>query len=218
MGIGFVLFFWILLGSVVAAVLSLGFGLMARTAFRCTPRSKRLRGTLVAVATPFLCLVYGVLAFMVYWIWCGNSRGVDPGLGDTWFVPLGSGYRLVMIDVPEQALIIGPVGRQLGSFLTQLGVDNRYIYFTSGDSFDLIDKETDQRATGLSRAELDQRVGGSRIRLQAPIAVYHSLRWSVLDIIAAGLIFGVPGMLCARVFWGLLRARRQVVVNGREHR
>jgi hypothetical protein len=63
-----------------------------------------LRGALFAACLPFAFVFYMLFGFFVYWATC-DFRGVDPGIGDWWMVPIHNGYSLEMINGMEQGYI-----------------------------------------------------------------------------------------------------------------
>src|SRR5437867_3088253 len=101
MGIGFVLLLWAVFFGCAAIPVAATLAVWSwRNQTRSVANHNYLR-PLVASLLPFGLLVYAGTAFIVYAIWCGTARGVDPGLGDLWAVPVGTGYYFCMIDVTE---------------------------------------------------------------------------------------------------------------------
>ena len=79
---------------------------------------------MAAAALPFLLLGYGGAAFLAYATWCEAVRGVDPGIGDSWQVPVGNDHYFCMIDVPESGSLLksGCSGGSIVNGITELAV------------------------------------------------------------------------------------------------
>ena len=105
MGIAFVLLFWVVILGGVAAVLAGVFGMWSFTNHR-RQRRGRLAKPLMAAAFPFLALGYAGLAFLGYAIWCKVFRGVDPGIGDGWQVPIANSVYFCMIDDTDDGYLL----------------------------------------------------------------------------------------------------------------
>jgi hypothetical protein len=105
MGIGFVLLLLLILALGIAGGCSLLLAALTRKfTSRAGPKDRK-RALMAVVVLPPVCVVCGLVGFGVYAAWC-DSRGVDPGIGDSWFVPLGSGYRLAFVDIADQAFLL----------------------------------------------------------------------------------------------------------------
>jgi len=120
MGLGIVLLFWGIVGIVVATTAA---AVLVAVVYLFDRRYGLVRPgwLLTAAAIPFASLGYVAAAFAVYAAYCEVVRDVDLGIGDSWRVPLGNGYRLVMIDTADQAFIESPTGLQLHFGLTRIG-------------------------------------------------------------------------------------------------
>ena len=216
MGIGFVLLIWLILCMGVACLCSLVFGTFTWWLVRRANRGPRLRGVLAAILLPPISVVCGLMGFVGYGLWCEASRGVDPGIGDSWEVPLGSGYQLLMIDTTEHAFVQSPTGEQYGNGLRRLGFDDRAVYFeTEPDIFQVIEKQTGKSSTGLSESGLATELhslGSPAAKLLPPGQVYSILRWEAKDLLAIPMVLGLPALLTigvASYIWKVWRNARQ---------
>lgn len=193
MGIGCVVFLWIVLGAIVAVIASVVLGLITRR-------------WLLSATVPFVLLAYGVVAFSVYAIWCESVRKVDPGLGDYWRAPLAGGYSLVMIDVPEQAFIEARSKPDANLPVSSLFVTGRFIAAEDRDGTFLIDTATGAVRRCASRMDLDRELGKRGVgpaRLEPPSTVYAAHRWTGADAAAGLVILLVPVavLFATRRFW-----------------
>jgi hypothetical protein len=94
MGIGVVMLFWGLVLTLASTPISIGLGIWSWiNQKRAGERPKLARA---AIAAAFPLVPYCALAFFVYAAWC-DSKGVDPGIGDTWQVPVRN-YVFTMVD------------------------------------------------------------------------------------------------------------------------
>jgi len=213
MGIGFVLLVYFVLCLGAAVVCSLVLGPVTWWLLRRARPSPRNFAVVSVVLLPPVSVVCGLLGFVGYGIWCETVRGVDAGLGDSWRVPLGSGYELIMVDTPEQAVIQTPTRQQLGFGLKRLGYNDLTIYFeTEHDKFQLVEKKSGLSSMGLSQAELMtklQSLGSPVPALRPPDRVYQSLRWGAKDLFAIPMVFGVPALLTLVVLSYIRRVRRK---------
>ncbi len=127
MGLGFVL----LIYFVILSVAALGFAIyLGGKAYYLSIRSSlktRLKRTAVAAVVPYLWLGYFGVAFIIYAIWCAEVRGVDPGLGDSWFVPIQHGYSLKMIDTHDSPFLARGNLSVLKP-IELLGIQGRFLY------------------------------------------------------------------------------------------
>jgi hypothetical protein len=152
------------------------------------------------------------VGFGVYAAWC-DSRGVDPGIGDSWFVPLGSGYRLAFVDIADQAFLESPTKEQFDLYTRGVGFDSQTIYFEAADhTYQLIEKANGRVSHGLSESALAirlQSLGQPPASLRPPSQIYDELRWSAQDLLAVPIVFGVPMVLSARVGYYVWTVRKR---------
>lgn len=107
MGILFVLIFWAVTMTVAAFVAALVLSSWVRRFFRARPGPAPAAALLLALLLPFLAEAYVASAFVVYAVW-SYTRGRDMMLGDSAETPLPDGFRLIMIDVPDEATVYKP--------------------------------------------------------------------------------------------------------------
>lgn len=76
---------------------------------------------------------YAGAAFTVYATWCEAIRGVDPGIGDGWQVPVGNDHYFCMIDVPEEGYLLkgGCSGAALVDGITLIGSSDDLVFGNS---------------------------------------------------------------------------------------
>jgi hypothetical protein len=97
MGIFFVLIIWMILLGLLGVPFA---GILAYWSWRnsrITGVPSRGRAAMAGLL-PFVLIPVGLIWFFAYAIYCGTVRNVDPGLGDSWQVPLRHGYYFCMTD------------------------------------------------------------------------------------------------------------------------
>ena len=208
MGIGLVLIFWAFVGFLLAMVAGLiSLGIFAILIPRKTPR--RGYGLLFSALLPFVLLFYFGIAFVGYAM-LSYSRGYDPGIGDSWQVPLGGGYSLVMIDTPEQASISMPNAEDISiGKLTKVGVlvigEQRKDEVSAVPArataippgYFILDTSTKSYATFTNKDAFQQalsRHGLLEYTLLTPEEYYQRHRFGWFDGIAAGVILIPPAL------------------------
>lgn len=185
----------------IAIVVSLVIGLSLPFWFSQIHGGARWRIFLAAMALPPLAVIGLFAGFVGYATWCETVREVDPGIGDTWQVPLGNGYHLCMIGTPERAFVTSPKQQQFS--IARIGFDDHVTYFeTVRNEFHLITKSTGSRTLFRDQSSLDERlheIGAQPSSFQSAEIAYQKLRWGLLDLMAFLLILGIPTILIAVV-------------------
>ncbi|GAB4371958.1 MAG: hypothetical protein Kow00128_20270 [Deltaproteobacteria bacterium] len=153
----------------------------------------RVRFAFGPVLFPLALVLYFSIAFLGYSAWCEFVRGTDPGIGETWKIPLGNGYALVARHALSRAHVVTPTGEEILSRLTAIGRegdilfgtvqgDDRYFLIRTGErSLEFIDSErTVPEVTGLPAIDPS--------RLMSIESFYRSIRWGTEDLLA---LFGI---------------------------
>lgn len=147
----------------------------------------------VVVAAP-LAAGYAGVGFLAYAVWCSAVRGVDPGIGDGFVVPLGRGFSLSAIDVPDDAAIYPRHeidGVPLVPAITRIGQSGLYVYgFQGADTAFVLDTEsgTVRRLPGQELPDALREVGVVRTAVEPVDEFYASRRWGWPDLLAAALL------------------------------
>lgn len=173
MGIGIVLLFWAVAGTVLASIGALAFGSL--TAFLTRGSPKRRRAIVLSSVFPFICLGWAAALFIFQAIVNEAVFHRDLSLGDTWESPLPDGYAITMIDVTDQGWVYNPktqlnggVGEQedavAGVRTVQIAgkyilgaADSHHSDFekpTDVDSFFLLDTDTGKRKQFANQQDL----------------------------------------------------------------
>jgi hypothetical protein len=162
-----------------------------------------------AVALPFLLLAYGGAAFTAYAIWCEVVRDVDPGIGDSWQVPIGNAHYFCMIDVTDSGYLLkgGCSGAPIVDEITELAQAGDVIAGASGSTGPFV---LDTR-TGAVEAVATVDAALARLPSPAPLQsaadFYTARRFGAADAIAAVLL-ACPALVVT-VLWyrWFIRAR-----------
>ncbi len=210
MGIGFVLLFWLILGIIITLIAAKILGSLTGKFLKKSPERPRRRAIIAAKTLLPVAMVIAFSGFIGYGIWCETVRGVDAGIGDSWYVPLGLGYSLQMIDIPENAYLQTPAGNPVR--LRRLGYDDRFLYIeTAPDKYFLTEKKTGNSIHDLTAQTLARQLkesGAAPAILRSPEVVYRTLRWGIEDIVAGLLILALPTLLTIVVLLYVINVRR----------
>jgi hypothetical protein len=214
MGIGFVLMFWAIAGTIVAGVGVLFFG--GATGFLTRgARTGRRRVILAASAFPFVCLGWAGTVFVFQALVNELLLHRDPGLGDTWHCPLPNGYSLLMIDLMDQGWVYNPktqpesVTEREDSIagVRKLQVAGRYILGASDskwfgseesdsnrvDAFFLMDTQSGSHVAFSDYDKLKTEAArlGIRVDLEPIAQVYSTYRFTWFEVFV-GYLLVVP--------------------------
>ena len=198
MGIGVVLLVWFAIGTVIAAIGGAALGVVAYVVRRRSGR-RAWPWVLAFAAAPFAFLVYLFVAYGVYAVWCDAYRGVDPGIGDSWRVPLQNGYAFEAIDTYDQSFIESPGRHTKHLGLVRIGQSGDLIFGSEPAGFFLINTRTGSDSLFSSETEFRQALrasGATSIAVEEPSAFYSSHRWTAEDAVAFAIILAFP-VLCA---------------------
>jgi hypothetical protein len=196
MGIGCVLLVWAAALAILAVPSVL---LLLWLAGRTGGKARRTRVMVwLAIAAPAT-VVAAVSAFSAYWASCVR-RGVDPGIGDSWQVPIAAGYSLRFIDTMEQAFVSPPetrAGAEQVPDVTEVGSNGPYVYGSVRGGAFLVDVGTGAVQRFGDREALLARLSEQGLR-EAPMEpvkdYYFARRWTRADLVIP-MAVGVPGLL-----------------------
>jgi hypothetical protein len=198
MGIGFVLMLWALLLGCAAVPVSIGLAVRSRRNRQHSGTGAKIVRPIGAALFPFVLLAYGGVAFIGYATWCVRVRHVDPGIGDSWVVPVGNNYSFGMIDVPEHGSLLkeGSFGTPVVSDIVELAeASDRIIGRSNSKGLFVLNTRSDQLRSFL---ELDafQKEISPLPTLQSANTFYLHRRWGFLDLVAVTVIssFGLALM------------------------
>ena len=215
MGLGIVLLFWAVVGTIVAAIGGATLGCTTALLTRGVAKGRR-RIIIAASLFPLVCLGWGGIVLVFQGVVNEGLLHRDLGLGDTWHAPLPNGYQIMMIDVTDQGWVYNPktqpgssVGEQEDAVagVRNLQVAGRYILGAiDSKSFEhlsrdtnrveayfLLDTQSGKRTQFQNYDALRQSALGLGIEpnLQPISTVYSKFRFSSFDILA-GLLFCIP--------------------------
>lgn len=236
MGIGVVIVFWAVVGTVFATAGMLI--LRSATTFltRSVPKGRRAV-ILAATALPFVCFAWGAAVFVFQWDINEKYFHRDPGIGDAWKCPLPNGYALLMIDLPWYGWVYNPktqlmpdvVGEQEDALfgVRVLQIANRYIaagvddhvlanFGTDKeqiDSYFLLDTSAGTRTRFATLDELRTAAAhlGIELTLEPINRVYSKYRFTWFDRLVQILFVGPPllGVAALGVWIFLLKRRHE---------
>lgn len=101
MGVAFTLIVHLFIIFIIYSIV----GIIAGILTSCFAKHKRKQKTLFAIITPFILLYTWYFVALIASAVVSDKKGVDIGIGDTWYVPITEDYILLFIDIPELASI-----------------------------------------------------------------------------------------------------------------
>ena len=129
MGIGFVILIHLIviffLGLIIAII-----GII--TTYFLSKKKKRKRKILLALFLPFIGLYSLYFCGLIGSIIISETKNIDIGIGDSWYVPLNENHQLIFIDLPEQAYI-EKNGQTVISGVSKIEQTEKYILGTTYD-------------------------------------------------------------------------------------
>src|SRR5277367_4702 len=240
MGIGIVLIFWAIAGTILAGIGSV-IAIGVTSFLTKGADSGRKRIILAAGIFPFLCLGWAGAVFVFQWIMNESVFHRDPGLGDSWKCPLPNGYAILFIDVTDNGTVYNPQ-TQLSpdsvsdkddavSGVRRMQVAGRYILLEADskifehfgqetnqvDSYILLDTQTGTRTVFSTDTALRNAAKqlGFNPELKTIYEVYSKYRWTWFDRANIALLLVPPLIsfvfLVRRVLQ--MRRRRSFVVS-----
>ena len=102
MGIGFVILIHLIIIFILGLIIAIA-GII--TTYFLRNKDKRKRKMLLALFLPFIGLYTLYFCVLISSILISETKNIDIGIGDSWYVPLDENHQLLFIDLPEQAYI-----------------------------------------------------------------------------------------------------------------
>jgi hypothetical protein len=241
MGIVFVLIFYAIALSIVAAFAAAVLGIVTSV---LTKRAGLRRKFLISAAAifPFVCVGYAGMWFFTYALINHAVFHRDPGLGDSWETPLPNGYALMMIDTTDQGTVYDPktqgsedsvMSRDDAVFgVRQLQVSKEHIFGArdSGyfgrigkeskfvDSYFELNTASKSHVEFSSLEELRKRAAteGVSLNLREFQAVFGDYRTTWFDYLAGAVLLLIPAtgfLVLLRWIWKVRASAPQVLAG-----
>jgi hypothetical protein len=213
MGIGIVLLFWAVIGSVLSGIALVIFGGTTSVLTRGVTKGRR-RAIILASLFPFACLGWAGVVFTFQALVNEGVLHRDPSLGDALHCPLPNGYEILMIDVTDYGWVYNPktqgnsggVGEQEDAIygVRSLQIAGPYIIggvdegeppdvgSTKLDSYFVLDARTGKRTTlpnydALSNAARQLEI---QLNLEPIRTIYWRYRFTLFDVFVGVLFCG----------------------------
>lgn len=104
MGIGIVILIHLVVLFLLSALMA---AISAIITYAVSNKEKRNRKLLLAAVLPFIGLYTIYFTALFGSVIVSETKKIDIGIGDAWYVPLSNNSQLLFIDLPEQAYIEG---------------------------------------------------------------------------------------------------------------
>ena len=175
---------------------------------------------LFAALLPFASLVWGGVVFIFQATINVMVLQRDPGIGDTFVIPLPNGFSLLIIDAFDDAFVYTPKTQPDGAIIpqddaaggvTRLQIAGSTLLGTTGDGqYFVVDTQKDHvRYAGAPELDAVARKLGVALHMIPVEDLYFANRFTWFDFTALVLLFAAPAVAGV---WGLawiLRLRRQ---------
>lgn len=214
MGIGFVLFGWLIILLVLGSLGALLVSFITFRTSRSSAQAIRWTRTLGAFVYPFIMIGYLGASFLLYAVWCEGYRKVDPSLGDCWHVPVVNGYQLVFIDIPEKGQLVSPKDMEAGfwsenlSDISLIGTKGDLIYGVSDNSgYFLFNTKDKKLRASKSKNEWEAWLEGSGLSANEELSkaydFYINIRITPADWMAFWAVVLVGFLISAAWWYGI---------------
>jgi len=232
MGLGIVLLFWIVVGTILTVISSCVLGGITASLTRGVEKGRRAL-IIAACVLPFACSGWAAVLFLFQAVVNEGLLHRDLGLGDSWHAPIPNGYEILFIDVTDCGWIYSPKTQLTPNVVSEqedavanvrkIQIANQYILGgvnSKGFSDFCIEDTID------SYFILDTSVGGKRVltdyealrvaalslgiqpHLEPIYEVYSRNRFTWFDVLV-GVLFLLPPMIAfSLLIWQIFRLRR----------
>ncbi|MGD0445818.1 MAG: hypothetical protein ABSA39_17935 [Edaphobacter sp.] len=232
MGIGFVLIFYLVVFSVLAAI-SGSLLVIATRRYLQTALEGRAKAVLMAGLFPFACVLFAGLWFVCYAIINDTVFHRDPMIGDGWYTEIGNGYAIDMIDVTDHGFVhlVGSDGLNSPSAINgvrRLQIVGDQIYgtrdtktvenFGSGieleDNFFALNTKSHIRKDFPTEAALaaDAKLRGIDLKMEPINTVFYRYRIGWFDWAACLVLIVTPTVTFLWLLRHIRLIKRQIVV------
>lgn len=205
MGIGFVILMHLAIVFIFSVIVATIGSVLT---YFIADKEKRKRKTFVAFISPFVGLNLLYIFCLIGSIIISETKKIDIGIGDAWYVPLGNNCQLLFIDLPELAFI--EKGDQIViSEVSQIESHRNLIWGTTNEGkYFQYDTQSNELRNFVNEDELLKFNSKRKLNLKKVIDFYNQKR---KDIAGFWLIFvGVISLILSVTItyllgWLLLR-------------
>ena len=142
-------------------------------------KNKKRRKIFLAIITPFQALYTFYIIALIGAIIISETKNVDIGIGDSWYVPISNSCRILMIDLPEQAYLECD-GSTIFSEVSHIQLQDNKVYgkILNDDFFSLnmTDRASKRYA---SESELKMKEKIAQLKLEETEKFYHQRKWEI---------------------------------------
>lgn len=190
MGIGFVILLHFIAIFVISCIIAVISGLIT---FFVSNKDKKKRKVFLAVFTPFQGLYTLYILALVGSIIVSETKNVDIGIGDSWFVPLSENCQILMIDLPEQAYLQCDGQSIINDVSDIQQIDNRVYGKTFNDEFFAFNMANNKFEIYSTETELIDEEKIVTLDLIKTSKFYQDRRWEVSG--TATIIVGILSLI-----------------------
>ena len=187
MGIGFVIFIHLIAIFILSIVIALVASIIT---FFISNQEKRKHKILIAALSPFIGLYTLYFAALFGSVVVSEIKNIDVGIGDTWYIPVGSNCQLMFVDLPEQAYLNHEGQTVIADISHIQQIENMIFGNTYNGQFFSYNLKTNQLTQFASKKEFDIQNTGIKIELIKAIDFYTYKRNDIAgySLIAVGII------------------------------
>jgi hypothetical protein len=219
MGIGFVILIHFVVIFILSCIIAFVSGLLT---YFISNKDKKKRKIFLAIITPFQALYSFYIILLIGAIFISETKNVDIGIGDSWYVPIGNSCRILMIDLPEQAYLEcnGVTLFSEVSHLQQL--ENNVYGKTFKNEYFAVNLTENISHTYSSENELKAKENITTLGLQKTEKFYADRKWeitrtaSILTLIASVILTALGVFIFCRLVlygWKLGFGKKKTTTN-----
>ncbi|HIP35308.1 MAG TPA: hypothetical protein EYG85_00460 [Crocinitomix sp.] len=206
MGIGFVILIHFVVIFILSCIIAFISGLLT---YFISNKDKKKRKIFLAIITPFQALYSFYIILLIGGIFISETKNVDIGIGDSWYVPINNTCRILMIDLPEQAYLECN-GSTLFSEVSHLQLlDDKVYGKTFKDEYFSLNLTNNISQTYTSENELKTEENITTLKLQKTEKFYADRKWEITKVasiltLIVSVILTVLGVFifCRLVLYG----------------
>ncbi|WP_435139279.1 hypothetical protein [Formosa sp. A9] len=176
MGIILGLIIPIILIFIVSSIIALISGFLT---YFLSNNKKKKRKIFIAVVAPFQILYSFFLTLLIGGLIISETKNIDIGIGDSWYVPLNDSCEIFMIDITDKAFLKCNEETLLSN-ITELQLTNNKVYGKTNDSeYFSLNLNNNITQHYLNENDLKESENLTVLNLQRTEDFYNNRKWEL---------------------------------------